>query len=369
MKQNRRSFLALTAASTVPAFSQLAGASEPDTQVRVRRDKSNPLTKSELVNRRKNAVDAWMEATGVESRVALSDFDVESNESIVAYNLDMVHGTPTEYIGTLVDQENPQSATQQAVSVGTSDRTSKLHNRADKEAEQVKQKKNTFTTAGTDPGNWADWDGLAHTKNDKMDGNGDTCGWTIDYRSNPQESANHALTTEIRMEPKAAYSTESDLTWHNDRARIKHDWQNGTGVSSDQFQHAPGNTVGTTSKGWNLQAGLNSESVATFTIGYSENVTSPEIDIDDKSSPDRAEYTKHKIGISGDLKYNTVTVNTASVANTHYVDNDYVYNPYAVVVDIKGFFKKLDCTGMGACVTRNGNLGTNLSYYLYGGPA
>ena len=307
---------------------------------------------------RDEIIQQWLSDTDVR-RYALPDLDAYSGDTIVAYNFDIVDGNPVEFIGRIADNEHVDESEELSDEQLIAD----VHERADERAAAVNQRRLTVEPTGTNPENWSDWDQLTKLDDFIEDSAGNAFGWTIDYRENPQDRSTNAVTTEARMTPVTVDVVDTTKNWHNIAMQHKHDWKNNSLVESDMFQHGPGNTVGTTSTGWTFETSLDS-SGSTFTIGYSKTNTKSNIDIDDKSSPDVDNRSEHRVEITGDLRFNFVAINTASVADVQFTGDSLSQNPTSVEVTLRGRFKrKLSFTTPPEYTTKE----KNVNLQLFGG--
>ncbi|MFC4407335.1 hypothetical protein [Haloarchaeobius iranensis] len=312
----------------------------PQTSVRIRRDRANGLSETELRNHRRAAIQNWSDRDSSDYSFAVSEFETEDGETIIAYNFDIINGSPVEFIGTVVEARPPEGRTQQRVGI-TAEQVTDIHNKADEKASEIQNAGVSSNYSSSSPDDWSDWNTLNQTDWYTTDGADNTFGVTINYRENPADLDTHAVETEVDLIAAGVDNgDENDSYWQNHTASLKHDWKDGTGIDAELVNRAPGNTVGQTTSGWELAASAGYPSGGTFTLGYSESNQSPEIDIDDKSQPYTDKYVKHEADISGDVRYNAVNLNTASVAQSQYVSNPYVYNPTSVEINLEAIYKR-----------------------------
>jgi len=245
--------------------------------------------------------------------------DLNENEYIIAYNLDVVEGSPHEWIG--VYEAKPETS---QFSINTSDGNEKagspdeviqsIHKKADKLARSNVAKPKV---AGGTGYQWkTDWDQLQRNEWHKEHWSGAEIGWDVQWKKHPDDNSKQGLFAELKM--NYVNNKLGHIDFHFNTSNC------------DVASYRPGNTVGTSSDSWSL--GIGSDSVG---ISLTQTQTTSNIDVDmvgDTIGPDDGDV-EHEYTISGDLRENEVVLNSAAVAEVDEESGETFAN-----IDLKGEF-------------------------------
>lgn len=141
-QRSRRSFLRSAVAGTgAAAIITSAGAKRPDThQLRLRRGIDDPISPEEISSKKRQILKEVPEARSGDGAPQREPANIGENEFIVGYNLDIVDGAPSEWVG--VYKETPAQlqmndlSKQQRIPVQKA--VDKVHTKANEKASSAK---------------------------------------------------------------------------------------------------------------------------------------------------------------------------------------------------------------------------------------
>lgn len=306
-----------------------------DQAIRIRGSILDPLDPSELAEKRREIVDKASDTrtTDYYPTPRRSPVELDDNEYIVAYNLDLIDGAPSEWVGIaeMTNERSKEGASGQGPynqrprewskstadshqiseisgKVPPGDLVTDIHSRAKQNAQMRKYRKqenktDAFSSNSVNANEWGNWDTSIENEWYKKDEDSNKTGWTVQWKTDPSEPQKHGVHAELRM-----YPHHSGLwAWDNKEAKINFEFGDDVGVES----HEPGNTIGSNTESWSLGYSSGGE----VSIGIGGATTSSNLDIDDTTVIDGNEnHVTHTYTFSGDLKGNSLFLPASATA-------------------------------------------------------
>jgi hypothetical protein len=214
--------------------------------LRVRRPRENALSKRELVALRRSAIERDGAAGSVRDG-AVATPKLEDGR-LVAYNLTVVDGVPNEYFGTLVESHEATTART------TVDPVDRIHDRADDHLESDGTTGNQSASGSTDE--WTDWTKVGKTDGDVADDSGNTHGYTIKFKTNPDDGSEYVTETRSRLDPG---SNTNDSRFLTSLVTHRNEWSTFAPVNANMHDTKPLSDVGSSTRTMGLS--INSERV------------------------------------------------------------------------------------------------------------
>lgn len=339
MEASRRSFMKSSgiAAGTLLSVGlgvQGVSADSSNNEVRFRGSFSNPVSVEQIRAAKARVMKDTLETSGNGPVPNMERPELPDDHRIVAFNFDVIDGTPYEWAGILADPANAHEQPDSLADV-RQQRVANVHEKARRnansraelraQADSTTSTQDVSTQATT---SWPDWNSMYHNRDSFTGSNGNETGHTVNWKNDPDDWSNQAVEAEVRMHPQPTDQWTGD--WQNRWAFPQFNF-NGSGINyvSD---YGPGNTVGSVTNTISLSLSTDK----TLEIGASKSNTSSEIDVDNHSDTDGGDnYVHQKFSISGDLKWNTVRVNQgASTVGTTYSSGDDYCN-----IDLKAKYR------------------------------
>ncbi|WP_222913911.1 hypothetical protein [Natrinema sp. SYSU A 869] len=246
-------------------------------------------------------------------------------DNILAYNFDIVDGTPIEWTGIYKESRVVGTESQESGVVGTESQRDNspeqtLHRAAGEHAEDVGNGTETQSLStnevqtSQDEKIWGDWDKQAESDSLITTDDGNDLSWESKWKQDPNDLGNQGLNTELTLRP---YNTGL-YPWLTNKAIIDVDFN---GSTYDEISdYGPPNSIGSNTQ--SISLGLSSDEVVN--VGVSSSTTSSNLDIDNKSDDDE-DYVKIHFDISGDLRENTVRLNQSAVTTGTEDSSDTTY--------------------------------------------
>jgi hypothetical protein len=318
MDKSRRSFLKMgsIAAGTLLApgiGGQQVRANKSKNKSRFRGNLSNPIPASR-VRREKNRIINNEFENNDDPVPSIEMEDIPAHHNIVAFNFDVIEGTPTGWVGVVADPA--KDAKRQSP-------VARIHEKADRNARATANKSSTTENSSQSTNDdWGDWNDEVTERNEIVDDNGNESGYDIKWKSDPEDFSNQGIEAELRLLPQETDQWSGD--WQNRKADPYFGF-NGS-VIDNVSDYGPGNSVGSNTETISLSV----SSDKTVEVGASKSNTSSDIDIDNQSDTYGGDhYVNQRFSISGDLKWNTVRVNQGATTvetdpqwDTQYCDMD-----------------------------------------------
>jgi len=277
--------------------------------IRIRRSTADPLSPSELAEKRREVVDKASDTRTMDDSPTprRSPIRLEDHEYIVAYNLDIIDGAPSEWVG-IAEMASEQSNDGVARVASSRDIVANIHSQAKQNAQGRKYLKqqneaDILTLSSEDSDKWSDWDRLLENEWHKQDDHGNKTAWTVQWKADPADSQKHAVHAELRMYPYHS----GTAPWDNEGAKINFEFNDCVEVES----HEPGNSIGSNTKSWSLGYSSGGE----VSIGIGGATTSSNLDIDDTTVIDGNEnHVTHTYTFNGDLEGNSLFLPASATA-------------------------------------------------------
>lgn len=276
-------------------------------QIRLRGDRDNPVKEGEIKRKKREVL---AEARG---HLAVSggpvpdvSVNVPDGREIVAYNFDIINGTPSQWVGTVDSETVTGVAGTEDSSKGPVERI--LDRAATDVAEKERQhefgrrQQDTVTQMGLD--SWEDWNVLYDDRRPHEGSKGNSQGISISWKSDPNEYSSQGVELRTRIYPNRDPRVfKYNIKDNNTKFSYNDD------VISHVEDYGPGNSVGSSSSSMDLSI----DNEGTVSVGLSSSMTRSDLDIDNKSNTDFYDFVKHRYDVSGDLTQNTVRINQAAL--------------------------------------------------------
>ncbi|WP_396612840.1 hypothetical protein ACH9L7_06100 [Haloferax sp. S1W] len=326
MEETRRSFLqtsGITAGTLLVAGfgSQHTAAAKPESKSRLRGTLSNPIPAAKVKREKNRLINARLEERGVDTVPTVGLQDMPDDHHIVAFNFDIIDGTPSGWVGVVADPAKGRHQPDSLDEVRRG-RVSTVHQKAKHNAKARSRRREQAHSTNTDDvttqttDDWSDWNTQVSERHEIVGSDGNETGYDIKWKSDPSNYSNHAVETEVRMLPQPTDWVTED--WVNEWADPLLTF-NGSCID-EVSDYGPGNSIGSITN--TISLSVSSDDVVE--VGASQSNTSSNVDIDNHSDTYGGDnYVNQKFTISGDLQWNTVRVNqSASTAGTTYSSGD-----------------------------------------------
>lgn len=327
MEESRRSFLKTSSivAGTVLGTglgARQVQAKKSEDKSRLRGTLSNPIPAAKVRREKNRIVNNQLTNSDVDTVPTVGLSDMPDDHKIVAFNFDVIDGTPSGYVGVAADPaggyKRPESlanARQQRLAkvLGKARQNANVRSRLRSQASSTSSTQDVSIQSTDSFGDWTD---QVTERHEIVGSDGNETGYDIKWKSDPNDFSNHAVETEVRMLPQPTDMWTED--WQN---RFADPLLTFNGSCIDNVEdYGPGNSVGTVTN--TISLSVSSDDVVE--VGASKSNTSSNVDIDNHSDTYGGDnYVNQKFTISGDLKWNTVRVNqSASTTGTTYSSGD-----------------------------------------------
>lgn len=278
--------------------------------VRLRGTLDSPIGTSELKQKRDELLKRAKEVNS-SGEVGVAPISVPDHGEVIAYNCDLVDGSPKSWIGTI---EKPSSNRYQTHGISAQQNVGQTENKilqdAESHAESIKtQTQSRNLTIQSHEEHFDEWTGVFEKDYKHYADRGNSCGWTINWRQNPDNTSEYGVQYLIRAYPNRDPQVRrwrigwADCSFEFNESRVNEvaDWQ-------------PKSSVGTVSGSVSL--GLTS--TGEVSIGVSSATTDSELEVTDRSQVDFDKLVKHKYNVQDNLRKGTVVLHQEATVEADY---------------------------------------------------
>lgn len=324
-KFTKRGFLKATGITTGALLaSGTASAAQTATntkKIRLRGDKSNPLSYSQIWGEKKSLLED-SDVYASRSNIPIARNNLPSSDyKVLAYNFDIIDGVATEWSGIYKNSggestatDNESTATTSTADLGTAgDPVGRIFAAAKEDVEKRDERHTSSTTSVTTASttsystssvaDWSSWDIDTESDNLIVTSDGNDMSWESKWKYNPNDTTQQGINSELTVRPY----TDGLYPWTNNDCSIRSEFNE---AKIDEIaDYGPPNTI--TSETTSYTLGFTGNAVE---VGASTSITSPDLVVSNHSDTD-AYHVDHSYDINGGLEDNTVRVNQAAVTS------------------------------------------------------